>query len=83
MKLGDIVKDTVTDFEGMVVARHEYLNGCVRFSLQPRGLHDGKLIEPQTFDVEQLVLIKAAEARSVRPTGGPHNEPARTAIPSR
>jgi hypothetical protein len=32
------VKDTITGYSGIVVARHEYLNGCLRFSLQPDKL---------------------------------------------
>jgi hypothetical protein len=83
MKLGDFVKDTVTDFSGTVIARHEYLNGCIRLSLQPRELKDGKLIEATTFDIEQLELVKAAAPRKVTPTGGPHNEPSRAAVPAR
>lgn len=83
MKLGDTVKDTVTDFTGTVVSRHEYLNGCVRLSVQPRELKDGKPIESQGFDIEQLQLVKAAEPRAVVPSGGPHNDPPRPAVPSR
>lgn len=83
MKLGDIVRDTVTDFSGTVIARHLYLNGCERLSLQSRELKDGKPVEPQTFDVEQLELVEAAKPRAVQPKGGPRNEPARAAIPAR
>jgi hypothetical protein len=83
VNLGDYVKDTITDFEGTVISRHEYLNGCVRLSLQPRELREGKLVEALTFDVEQLVLVKAAEPKLAIPKGGPQHEPPRQAVPAR
>lgn len=83
MKLGDTLRDKITTFEGVATSKHEYLNGCVRFSLTPTKLHDGKPIESQTFDVEQLEIVKAAEPRAVKPAGGPHSEPSRPSVPSR
>jgi hypothetical protein len=83
MKLGDTLRDTITTFTGVATSKHEYLNGCVRFSLTPAALHDGKPIEPQTFDVEQLELVSAAAPRAVKPAGGPHNEPSRPSAPAR
>jgi hypothetical protein len=83
MKLGDIAKDTLTDFQGTIVARHEYLNGCVRLSIQPRELKDGKPVDATTFDIEQLALVSTGAPRTVLPKGGPHNEPSLQSIPSR
>ena len=83
MKLGDTLRDTITRFTGVAVSRHEYLNGCVRFALQPSKLADGKPIEAQIFDVEQLELVKASAVREVKPAGGPRKEPKRPAIPAR
>lgn len=83
MKLGDTIKDTITGFAGVCISRHEYLNGCVRLTLQPAKLTDGKPVEAQTFDVEQLTLVKSAPVKVVKPHGGPRNEPKRPAIPSR
>ncbi len=83
MKLGDELKDTVTGFKGVAVSHHRYLNGCERFTLQPRELKDGKPVEPHTFDIEQLELYLAAPERTVTPSGGPHDEPSRPSIPSR
>ncbi|MBN9007279.1 MAG: hypothetical protein J0H40_17915 [Rhizobiales bacterium] len=83
-KLGDKLKDTITGFTGIATSKHEYLNGCVRWSIQPDKCDkDGKPPEPQTFDMEQLVLVKAAKPRTVQPSGGPRNEPSRPSIPSR
>lgn len=83
MDLGDTARDTITGFTGVIISRHEYLNGCVRLSLQPKQLKDGKPIECQTFDVEQLELKAKGPRRSPKPTGGPFKEPARPATPAR
>jgi hypothetical protein len=83
MKLGDTLRDTISTFTGVATGKHEYLNGCVRFSVTPQVLHDGKPIESQVFDVEQLELVKAAEPRKVTPSGGPHKEPSRPSAPPR
>jgi len=58
IKPGDLVKDKITGFEGIVVARTEWLYQCVRISVQPQSLHDGKPIDCQTFDEEQLEVLE-------------------------
>ena len=83
IKLGDTARDTLTGLTGAVVARHEYLNGCVRLSLQPNKLKDGKPVDWSVFDIEQIELVKAAKPRRVLPSGGPHDEPVRPSAPSR
>ena len=83
MKLGDKVKDKITGFSGTVVAKHEYLNGCVRLTVQPNTLKNGKPIEPETFDVEQMTLVKADQHKPMTRSGGPERTPARTAVPRR
>lgn len=83
IRLGDIVRDTVTDFEGVAIAEHMYLHGCRRISVQPQKLHDGKIIDAQTFDEPQLVVVESKPVQGRRDRGGPRNEPARPAVPSR
>jgi len=93
IKLGDVARDSITGFEGVVIARTEWLFGCVRYSLQPQALHDGKPIESQTFDEEQLVWVRSThEPESSRgdripepaaATGGPRPEPAQRKVPTR
>lgn len=75
-ELGDTAKDRITNFTGMVVARTDWINGCVRYTLQPRELDkDNKIQDAQTFDVEQLVLVEEAtyEKEAILParSGGP------------
>ncbi len=75
VQLGDIVEDTVTGFKGTVVARTEWLNGCWRIVIQPKGLNkDGKTFDAETYDELQLKVIKPkAPAVGVgnKSTGGP------------
>lgn len=79
VKLGDIVKDTVTDFKGIAVARCVYLNGCVRIEVQPKELIDGKIIEALWIDESQLEGIEKDEGEI--PTGGPGSMPSKFSVP--
>lgn len=79
VKLGDEAKDTITGLVGVVVAVTEWINGCVRITLQPRELKDGKPVENSTFDVEQIEVVKAHDVPK-RATGGPHDAPTRSSI---
>jgi hypothetical protein len=82
--LGDVARDVITGFEGVVVSRHEYLHGCARLSIQPRALHEGTPVETQTFDEPQLALISRRGTPWVQPTtGGPRPEPTPRAEPPR
>ena len=57
IKLGDKVKDKLTGFNGTVVARAEYLFGCVWVCVVPEKLHDDKPIEDVWFDEQRLDVI--------------------------
>ena len=74
--LGDVAMDTITGFQGVAIARTEWLYGCRRITLQPQALHDGKPIDSHTFDEPQCVLVSSqpAVAPAVR-TGGTRPEP--------
>jgi len=75
INLGDKVKDTITDFEGTVVARIVYLNSCVRYQVQAKGLKDGKIIESEWIDEGQLIVIKEAKEEIKDSTGGSGDVP--------
>lgn len=82
--LGDKARDSITGLTGIVVARHEYLNGCVRLSVQPSELKDGKPVDCSCFDIEQMELVEATQQpRKLVAVGGPHDEPSRQSAPSR
>lgn len=55
---GDKVVDTITGFKGLVVARTDWLYGCVRISVQSSKCNkEGIPSEPVAFDEAQLKLI--------------------------
>ena len=70
LKLGDKVKDSITGFKGVVIARAEYLNGCITLKVQPPKLkEDGSPIEADWFDEQRLIDASKAKA------GGPQSYP--------
>lgn len=73
LELGDIAKDRITGFTGVVVAKTFWINGCIRLTLQPQKLKkgDGSPIDNQTFDCEQLEVVKQKVVEQSRPHGGP------------
>lgn len=83
VKLGDKVKDTVTGFQGIAVARTTWLHGCDRINVQPVELDkDKKPLEAVVFDEKQLIVVKAAvvaseeNKKSTTKTGGPRDDKA-------
>jgi hypothetical protein len=85
MNLGDVVRDKISGFSGVATCRLDYLNGCVRWQVTPRTLHDAKPVEAQYFDDEQLEPVKGEERVALirRQTGGDHPAPAGRSNPSR
>ena len=74
INLGDEVKDTITGYRGIAIARHTYLQGCDRISIQPPIDKEGKMPESLTFDEPQLEVVKAAKIKRTAPKkdpGGP------------
>ena len=74
-ELEDEVKDKVTGFEGVVVVRTQWLNGCNTYGVQSKKLHEGKPVERQHFDEPQLERIKTGiippPEEPVKKPGGP------------
>lgn len=82
IKLGDTVRDVVTGFEGVAVARYSFLYGCERLSIE-RSDKDGKP-EECVFDEQRLAItqINTVAPPALRSIGGPrkiaaprHREP--------
>lgn len=80
IRLGDEVRDRITGFQGVVVAKHTYLEGCARFTVQPPIDNEGKLPESHTFDevilevtASQKVKIKIGDLKQTKENhpGGP------------
>lgn len=72
--LGSKVKDKVSGYSGIAIARHEFLNGCVRYSVQDKINKDGKLPEEKWFDEGQLEVVGKGVAIEPKKTGGPVNQ---------
>lgn len=79
--LGITVRDKITNVEGVVTGRHEYLTGCVQYSLQPTGLDkDGKIRESYYLDEGRLDPVakkKPIEMNASSPNGGPQRRATR------
>lgn len=72
INLGDYARDTITGYTGTVVARTEWINGCVRYIVQSNQLKDGVPLEPQHVDSQQLEVVKKENPiPSPAKTGGP------------
>lgn len=70
IELGDIVRDTITGFTGVAVAYTTWLNKCRRIGVQCCDLKDGKPVDLQTFDIEQLVIKRKGKKPEKPHTGG-------------
>lgn len=79
--LGDLVEDIITGFTGIAYNKTEWLNGCVRWGVQPRELQAGKPIEPQFFDEAQVKYVGPGVNVAPKETGGDRVNPARAADP--
>lgn len=88
IKNGDMAMDRITGFKGVVVCTTKWLYGCERLTLQPKGLHEGKPIEMQTFDRPQVLLVPNVDSleppkAATKEPGGPRPEPETKATPTR
>lgn len=73
--LGDKVKDTVTGYVGIIVSVSFWLNGCVQCGVKAPIDKDGKVLEAEWFDDQQLELVKAERKRATpEETGGPQRD---------
>lgn len=71
IELGQEVRDVLTGASGTVIARSEYLHGCVRVSVQPREVKDGMPGEWFTVDEPQLEIVADTPAPRPKQRGGP------------
>jgi hypothetical protein len=84
--LGSRVKDSVTGFTGIVVCRCEWMNGCIRYTVQGEKLNkEGQIADAPTFDEPQLIVLKKKDltANAWARTGGPKPSMARVSNPPR
>lgn len=81
IELGDFVADVVSGWEGTAVARHEYLNGCVRWEISGTD-KDGKP-EGFVFDQQQIRVLEKGHFKepNSQPKGLVHDKRPRTGGP--
>lgn len=76
--LGDLAKDKVSGYTGIVTSSTSFLNGCVRLGITPNKLDkEGKVQQTEVFDIEQVQVIKACSYKRVTliETGGDRPTP--------
>lgn len=57
--LGDVAKDEITGFQGIVTGHARYVTGCDQLCVQSGVGTDGKPGECQWFDIGRLALVQA------------------------
>jgi len=57
--LGMIVRDRITGYTGVVIARTTWLNQCARLTVQSREMKDGKPIDSVSFDEIDLEILES------------------------
>ena len=78
INLGDKVRDTVTGFTGIAVARTTWLHGCDRITIERDALDNKGMVQDScVFDDPRVELIEHKPVPMARPqlkTGGPQND---------
>lgn len=73
------VRDTITGYEGVVIGLTFWLNGCIRVGVQSKTLKDGKPLNPEWFDEQQVEAValppKANKKAESKSPGGPMKDP--------
>jgi hypothetical protein len=71
---GEEVKDVVSGFTGIIDCSSIWLNGCIRYSIQPK-MKEGETSKPDSIwmDEENLQKISDGVKKAIKPspTGGP------------
>jgi len=77
VQLGDKAKHAITGFTGVVVCISNWISGCQRITIQSQELRDGKPVDNQSFDAEEIEVIQPDAIPVCKPSGGPCPEPTR------
>jgi hypothetical protein len=78
LNLGDEAQDTLTGFQGIIVATNRNISGCDQIALQPT-MADGKFEDSRWFDIERMALVEANKVEfTKRRTGADTSPPSRT-----
>jgi hypothetical protein len=76
IELMDVVRDRITEFEGVVVGMVDHINGCSKVHIQSRSFKpDGTPIDPISVDEVDVILVERPKRKDPRPnTGGPRDD---------
>ena len=75
IEMGDIAKDDLTGFEGVVIGRTHWLSNCDRLTLQPQSLDkEGQPAKSNSFDITHCQLVKKGAVHVTPPQGDMHPE---------
>lgn len=69
--LGDEIKDKITGFHGIIIARTQWIHNCNTYGIRSRELKDNIPLDTQFFDEPQLEIVKEKVVKEKRATGGP------------
>lgn len=66
INLGDIVRDTISGYEGVCLAKVQYLTGCDQIGIKPRTLkEDGGTQDALYFDAPFVEVLEAGVVKPV------------------
>ena len=73
---GDLVRENISDVEGVIVCRTQWLTQCSTYMIQPKGVDkDGKPWKRIAVDENSLSLVVPEEIPNVATErGGPEHE---------
>lgn len=63
-QLGNTIRDRVSGVEGITTAYVTFMNGCIQWSIHPKADKDGKLVEANYYDEQQLEFVDDGIATS-------------------
>ena len=75
IKLGDIVRDSISGFQGKVTGIAHYIYGCNTALVEPHELKDGEPVKGIWFDIPRLELLEDKKTKKSKHSGGPQNNP--------
>lgn len=70
-ELGAEVKERITGYTGMIIARTQWLYNCNTYGVKSHELHEGKPLDAVFFDEPSLDLLRQSMATPKQDTGGP------------
>lgn len=71
---GEEVQDLITGLTGIIDCSSIWINGCVRYSIQPK-VEEGKNVKLDSWWMDEAQLVKVSDGLNgkieSKPTGGP------------